>query len=59
MSEKKDLSKQAFKLYQETFTESVRHFGDKQKAHKKAWNVIKNKFEKNDKTGMWEKKDHE
>ena len=59
MPNKKDLSQEALKIYKEIFNEFIEESPeDKQKAHKKAWNVIKKNFERSDKTGKWQKRDH-
>ena len=57
-SVKDNVPKHAQEIYKSAYNSAWDEYGhDEERAHKVAWAAVKNVFEKNEKTGKWEKKD--
>lgn len=51
------LPKHAQEIYQEAYNSAWDEYGhDEERAHRVAWSAVKQKYQKNNDTGDWEKK---
>ncbi len=53
---KNNLPKHAQEIYKEAFNSAEEQYGEESRAHRVAWSVVEEKYEKNDK-GNWVSKD--
>jgi cation transport regulator len=45
-------------IYKEAFNSAIDQYdGDESRAHRVAWSAVKQKYEKNEETGKWRKKE--
>ncbi len=57
-SVKDNVPKHAQEIYKSAYNSAWDEYcHDEERAHKVAWAAVKNVYEKNEKTGKWEKKD--
>ena len=53
-----NLPKHAQEIYKEAFNSAWEEYDhDEERAHRVAWSAVKKKYEKDEKTGDWERKD--
>ena len=51
------LPKQAQEIYKSAFNAAEKQYGDESTAHKVAWSAVENKYEKDEDSGDWVRKD--
>lgn len=55
---KNNLPKHAQEIYKEAYNNAWEQYDhDDERAHRVAWSAVKKDYEKNEKTGKWEKKE--